>query len=566
MKINELFPSSSENKITERRVNKTQFEQILADPTIQMGFECEMVLNNIYPNTPKKKNIEKLSWNEIKKYFYGNDIIENEFFKLAIKKYGSTWKLEWQSNKEKITLQYAINRGFTIGRKLQKANEKILQNPNNKNYIIARDKIKEEIIKDFEEEAKDEWYYNIKTTINYDEIIKSFGSVKEFILYMDSKGANLKPEYGWANSEKTEIFTDSVTHSEFHKIAAKSLKTALNTKKVEVFQDHNQNTKEFNIWYIEPDSSINSNDVSMSGATWSECSDIPTEIVSPVFSSLNEGLQNMEKVFSWMNSNSYTNDSTGLHVTLSIKGKNQDDYDYLKMILFFDENYIASIFDRLGNEYTQQMRSKLKEIIEKDKSFSSLYSTDLNHISGLSKIAKYLLKTFTNSFLKEYFDKYFSINNRGNGSFEFRSMGGTDYQKKFPEIRKQIVRMANVLKIGSNNEIYVKEYIRKIFALLNQGKYSTDELGSGKQNLNIPKDLMFLADIIKKRPNLLKIEGNFDKITPKKLITGIASFIKLDLVKDLTRLEKIQLLRYIKANNIVISERNKKILGLDKLS
>jgi len=532
MKIHELF-QQSKKYIIERKVNKTHFEQILADPTIQFGFECEMIISYYNDENRSFIYVDDMAWSDIKKYFkYNTSEIGSAFEDWNLKKLDE----QWQQEKDEYTLNW-------IKRNRPVAYQELMNKQENQDEDYKE--FEYDLIEEFEDYAGDTWYDNHKNDYDYNDYISSsFSSILSFIHEFE-----ITPKYGW--KDNNNIYIENNNELFGHEFAANSLSQYLK-EKVEVLRGHNQTTKEFDIWYIEPDSSItNDDDTDISNG-------VPAEIVSPVFSSLNEGLKNMQKIFLWMNANShYTNTSTGLHVTLSIKGKTGENYDFLKMIVFFDENYTANLFGRLNNTFTEQMRSKLKRIIDKNPDehpLISLFNDEITSRGSLKEITWLLKRIGTTLF--QNFAKYYSIRSRGNGSFEFRGMGGTNYQDKFPEIRKQIISMANVLKISSNDKLYAKEYISKIFALL-EGKYKSAQLGSGKKSVNIPKDLMFLSDILKKNPRLAKIADDGFK---NEFIYELGKLARnYDI--SLTKIQELQLARYIAANKIKYNRDTAKALG-----
>lgn len=240
---------------------------------------------------------------------------------------------------------------------------------------------------------------------------------------------------------------------------------------VEIVNKYHGTAKGLDTWYIEPDESIE--DDFDDGE--------PGEIVSPVFD-LTTGLDRMKAIFDLAQSNGdITNKSTGLHVSISIEGKDRNDYDWLKMMLFFDENYVGKLFGRENNGYAVQLRSRLAPVVSLGAEFpddnmpgpyKALKSRNVSEIVGV-------LKAYGRN-LSGIFGRKSSINNRRNGVFEFRIMGGEDYHKRYNEVRKQVLRMANVVRIGSDPDLYARDYITRIMLIINSDKYRNQNIGPKK--------------------------------------------------------------------------------------
>jgi hypothetical protein len=192
---------------------------------------------------------------------------------------------------------------------------------------------------------------------------------------------------------------------------------------------------------------------------------VPLEIVSTPYP-VSKGLQMLDGTFNFMREqNISTNDSTGLHVTLSIHGKSSRDFDFLKMMIFYDESNAAKMFDRLGTEFCKLMRTRLASYIGDDFQKATGNQRDVQEI--IAALKKH------GEILRAIFDKYYTIRAKDNGLFEFRVLGGADYELRFAEIRKQVFAMANIMQIGSDPNLHAQEYIKKVFAVLNQDKFKS---------------------------------------------------------------------------------------------
>ena len=208
-------------------------------------------------------------------------------------------------------------------------------------------------------------------------------------------------------------------------------------------------------WAIEKDSTIEPDE----GAG--------AEVISPVFESPREMLEEMKSLFEFGEEEFGSNRSTGLHVTMSwqgeprggskeveISGENKEP-NKLKMALLLGDEYLLAQFDRLTNSYTRsQYRNVLKqaEKMKKgdNKSFLKLQSF-LD--SGVSK-EKYSTIHFKDSYRKD--------SKSGTELIEFRIAGGSDYQEKFEKVTKAVIRYATIMKAGYDDDAFRTEYIKAI--------------------------------------------------------------------------------------------------------
>ncbi len=352
----------------------------------------------------------------------------------------------------------------------------------------------------------------------------------------------LFPRYGWTEigyNPPPLIYTSSPDEASYpaYQRAATSLQQHLGIEDIEIFGEHNETDKSIYSWYIEPDGSI-----------LDTGQGVPAEIVSSVYR-VNTGLRQLERLFSWMRGMGHeTDDSTGLHINLSIEGKTRDDYDFLKMLILFDENYTANLFDRLENANTLDMRSglraRLRRLVGSDEPRRVVRGNDMKEIlAELRAFGRHLFETF---------DKYYSINARPSGVFEFRGMGGQHYETKFDSIRKRVVNMAYLLKVGSDDTLMARDYVKKVFEMLDQGKFVHPDLGFGKQSASgkpgdqVPFELDQFAPMFRKyRFMLFDVQSK----EPVAFLTDLGKQVMVGLER-VTPAQQRQLRRYVLVNKV----------------
>lgn len=198
------------------------------------------------------------------------------------------------------------------------------------------------------------------------------------------------------------------------------------------------------LWIIEPDSSIEPND---------EDEDMGAEIISPPMP-LEQMLSQMEKFFAWAKTqHAYTNDSTGLHIGVSlpiIGGK----VDYVKLALFLGDKYVLEQFGRAANTYTNSFVDRLKGRVEQLPAATLVKQLKDNLITSASEL-------ITNAIN----DRYVSINPKSS-YVEFRSPGGSNYEKDFKKIKSTVLRFAHAMMIAADPNAAKQEYLKKFYQLI----------------------------------------------------------------------------------------------------
>ena len=111
---------------------------------------------------------------------------------------------------------------------------------------------------------------------------------------------------------------------------------------------HSGKSVDNDYWRVEEDSSI-------------EADGAAAEIISPVYETPEQMLKEMNSLFDFFAKNDVeTNESTGLHVTMSWNGE-QTEPNKLKMAVLLGDKYLLSLFDRENNTYTQSQFDRVKQ-------------------------------------------------------------------------------------------------------------------------------------------------------------------------------------------------------------
>jgi putative chitinase len=201
-------------------------------------------------------------------------------------------------------------------------------------------------------------------------------------------------------------------------------------------------------YIVEPDSSLDPDDNNDQGL----------EFVSPPMP-IEELLSDLNKVKAWADKTGcYTNDSTGLHINVSVPGWSggSDQLDYVKLAVLLGDEHVLESFGRAGNTYCKSAMGKIQTIIRQNPAKAEEMLERMRQ--GMDQLASKAIHSGTT-------DKYTSINNK-NGYIEFRSPGGDWLNDNFAEIDNTLRRFTVALSAAVDPEAYRKEYLKKLYKLL----------------------------------------------------------------------------------------------------
>ena len=213
---------------------------------------------------------------------------------------------------------------------------------------------------------------------------------------------------------------------------------------VQVFHSYHQKTKNLTDWYIEPDGSLSPNNEEDSAA----------EIVSPPLPAL-DAMTALNRFYGLAQQMGlYTNDSTGLHINVSIPQK----LDVLKLAVFLGDEYVLKYFGREGNDYARSVfrdlsggnwENDVKVKKKKTDVFGRPAQTTTIDIKTLADFANNVSRAHTAS-----------ISNNGK-YISFRHAGG-NYLADLQGIKNAVGRFVRAMIIASDPAAYVQEYRTKL--------------------------------------------------------------------------------------------------------
>ena len=217
-------------------------------------------------------------------------------------------------------------------------------------------------------------------------------------------------------------------------------------RKVNWSLNYHGGKREPDAYVVEPDGSLEPDDSSDSGL----------EFVSPPLP-IDDMISDLNKVKAWAKQKGcYTNDSTGLHINVSVPGFDNDKLDYVKLALLLGDQYVLDQFGRTGNTYAKSAMGMIKERIAQRPEDAAAMLQKMK--TGLGELATKVIHSGTTS-------KYTSINTK-EGYIEFRSPGGDWLNENFDKIETTLLRFVVALDAAMDPAKYRDEYLKKLYAVL----------------------------------------------------------------------------------------------------
>jgi hypothetical protein len=221
---------------------------------------------------------------------------------------------------------------------------------------------------------------------------------------------------------------------------------------VKVSSNYHSTTRKEGRWIVEPDSSLDPDDRE----------DFGLEIVSPPLPLL-DALEKLQEVTDWANNpsegNAYTNQSTGLHMGVSVPYKGGD-VDYLKLILFLGDEYVLQSFGREANTYTKSAMKSFRENIRSGRA---------DPAGALMLMKNNLIEFAQREIQKGVGTSKYTSAHIQDGYIEFRSAGGDWLAEESADPQKlssTMLRYARAMQIAANPSEERKEYAKKLYKLV----------------------------------------------------------------------------------------------------
>ena len=232
---------------------------------------------------------------------------------------------------------------------------------------------------------------------------------------------------------------------------------------------HSIRNRDSGKWIIETDSSIKRTDAfGGSGGSPRRNKELGLEFVSPK-QPIAKTLEQLKQLIAWAKEwGCETNESTGLHMNISVPNFSIDTLDYIKLALFMGDRYILDQFGRLSNSYCKSA----SDIIEyqRDTTKPEVVANILDKMRDqLNLKASKLIHAGKT-------DKYTSINTK-DGYVEFRGPGGNYLDKPVEQLVDTSLRLAMALNIACDEQSQKEEYAKKLYKLVAPMNSNNDMVG-----------------------------------------------------------------------------------------
>lgn len=322
-------------------------------------------------------------------------------------------------------------------------------NDEDRNYVQAVEALEEEITLEASSSIrnKDEYYQDAFN--NFIDELDEYPSEEDFLESEGIEdGATLLSYIGVDDDETGDNYDMSAVETMADSYANFM---SIPRNEVNVHDHYHQTSKDYQEWYFEPDSSIESD----------SSDDLHIEVVSPVMP-IDEALEAIKDHFAWLKSvNAVTNESTGLHIGVSFTDSYKNEsVDLLKLAIFAGDDKVLSQFGRKANGYCESYFNKIR-------SYKDMTEEDIPEL--LEKLKGDLSELSERTIKNAPKNRYQSINPKGD-YIEFRSIGNKDYHNKLDEIQASVGRFAYAYAIAGDPNANREEYLKKLYKFLNPAK------------------------------------------------------------------------------------------------
>ena len=209
-------------------------------------------------------------------------------------------------------------------------------------------------------------------------------------------------------------------------------------------------------YVVEPDGSLEADNDNDQGL----------EFVSPPLP-IDQLLSDLNKVKKWAGLyGCYTNDSTGLHINISVPDYSRENLDFVKLALLMGDKYVLDAFGRTGNTYAKSALGIIKDAVRNKPEDAARL---------LDKMKGNLDQLATKAIHSGITSKYTSINTK-DGHIEFRSPGGDWLDDNFDKIENTLLRFTVAMSAALNPDMYRQEYLTKLYKLLSENNKGDDTI------------------------------------------------------------------------------------------
>ena len=458
-KFGRVPKSAYKDRITESKIQEDEdlfeinmspsnLEKLAGEINARAGMEFEMIVPNAQDEDSEyepdyDQDQRSRSWSDIRDFFYDGDYNSSrEVSRLIERMQEEFWEWEdeqigenWQEEEYEMVKDWIIN---------NVSDDDIMD----AGYYEEDDREKFQRDKEFYNKVIDDYVQNAidKKTKDWQEAYDLYredqiGDTDEsewldlYYRYMSDVENNFEINWPYWTSGGGDTDVDTVA-SDFELAIDKPVKAS---------RSYHGARRDDTSYIVEPDSSLDADDTNDAGL----------EFVSPPMT-VDEMLNDLAKVYKWAKSyGCYTNESTGLHMNVSIPDFSLEKLDYIKLALLVGDEYVLDQFDRRSNTYARSAISKIKErgINDPDK-IKQLF----DHMrDNLNTMASQTIHGPTTA-------KYTSINIHDN-YVEFRSPGGDWLGQDLDKLKNTVLRFVVALDAACKPDKYRQDYLKKLYKL-----------------------------------------------------------------------------------------------------
>ena len=457
MKYKEIF----EEIINEINMSPSGLRSLAADINAQAGMEFEMIVpgaaeseegeDYLEPDYDSDESIRSIQ--DAYDFFYDGDYNDRRSVERLRDQMSESYRdwldgklgEKWESDKEEMIydwLRYNAAPSDVFGILEVAANDSgDYPDPTKEDYRNAATKVVEDRIDPWYEDAEQDFTDNFYRDANMEDEWLEDAGIQSM--------ADVENQYSivWPHYHNPDSSGGGVTIQD----AADSFSNAIG-KEVQASDNYHSRSitrpSATELHYVvEPDGSLEA-----------DYPDGGLEFVSPALP-INELLDDLKKVKAWADKTGcYTNDSTGLHINVSVPNWKGDmsQLDYVKLAVLMGDEYVLNEFGRAGNTYAKSALIMVKEhIAQRPEDTKALLDKMREHLN--TSAAKAIHSGSTS--------KYTSINTK-TGYIEFRSPGGDWLNENFDKIENTLYRFVVALDAAVDETKYKQEYAKKLYKLL----------------------------------------------------------------------------------------------------
>lgn len=290
---------------------------------------------------------------------------------------------------------------------------------------------------------------------NVFKILKTFPKIEDLGIRMFQRGEE---------ALEFNISTNPGYRQLFYGFIAEQLEFVLGSQVIFKDDSKTKDGQSYDSWVITRDISLDNEDGEKM---------VGFELISPILNAMT-GLRMLKKLFDAMNEKDVfgvpgmgivTDETTGLHLNIGMKGV---DIDYTKMLFLMGDEYIAKKFQRDQSDMAALTFNQMKSNIINNPNLIIDVADELSKKGATNDVVQRFIEK-----VKKYIpvDKMQSVNlekflKQDAGFVEFRSVGNTNYHKRFGDIFSVVRQLVTVMYVATEPKIYRNEYYKMIYRLL----------------------------------------------------------------------------------------------------